>query len=341
MAEDPVLSNDDPALEAAEWHARLQDEGANTALRAAFAAWLARHPDNQSRYAAVDATWQEARAAAEAREILALRQETLTRVVVGQRRRMWPAGLAAGIAAAFLAGVTWVGIDRTGGWGPVAVVTQAPATANGLYQTRVGERLTVTLPDGSTAVLNTASRLRALYTEGERRLALEAGEALFEVAKGQKRPFVVVAGGQTITAHGTAFDVRLGRESVKVALIEGRVSVRAQAPGARVVEMRAQDVLVAQGQTASVRWVEDLHSLTSWREGILVFDNETLGSAVAEINRYVSRPIVLADPKVAQLRVSGAFRTGDTTAFIEALEMAFPVRVATRSEAGIVLASRG
>jgi transmembrane sensor len=54
---------------------------------------------------------------------------------------------------------------------------------------------------------------------------LQKGEAMFEVAKNQARPFVVSAGGVDVRAVGTAFAVQLGREAVDVLVTEGTVAV--------------------------------------------------------------------------------------------------------------------
>jgi transmembrane sensor len=216
---------------------------------------------------------------------------------------------------------------------------KAPAAAGRVYQTGVGERLTIGLADGSTAILNTASRLRVAYSDRERRLVLEDGEALFTVAKGQPRPFVVTAGGRSITAHGTEFDVRLDSRTLKVALVEGVVSVRAAAD-AREVRLAPRDVLVAEGNLTSVRSGSDLAAFVGWRDGLVMFDNATLAEAAAEMNRYLEQPRLEIEPAVAGLRLSGAFRTGQTAAFLEALDQGFHVVVTERTPRRIVLGAR-
>ncbi|MEI4594864.1 FecR domain-containing protein, partial [Klebsiella pneumoniae] len=82
------------------------------------------------------------------------------------------------------------------------------------------------------------------YDAQARRLVLERGQAVFHVAKGQALPFEVVAGGRTITAHGTVFDVRLDRDAVAVALFEGKVSVSG-GPGGRENALLPNQMLTA------------------------------------------------------------------------------------------------
>jgi transmembrane sensor len=240
---------------------------------------------------------------------------------------------AAAVVVAVLAPLGW----RTLGPTPAPPARVAAVQPPGrIYQTGVGERLTINLADGSTAVLNTASRLQVAYTDQERRLVLEAGEGLFDVAKGQPRPFVVAADGHSITAHGTQFDVRLAPDQVKVALVEGVVSVKGRDPAAEV-RLKPNEVLVARGETTSVRAVSDMAALVGWRDGLVFFDNATLADAAAEMNRYIERPRIEVEPSVARVRLSGAFRTDQSATFIEALEQGFPVAVVARSPDHIVL----
>src|SRR4029077_10931085 len=80
--------------------------------------------------------------------------------------------------------------------------------AAGEFATQIGQRSSINLADGSIVVLNTASRIQVSFDARIRRVQLLSGQAWFEVAKNQVRPFIVEAGDRIVTAHGTAFDVR-------------------------------------------------------------------------------------------------------------------------------------
>lgn len=340
MAE-PAIRDDLPLLEqAAIWYDRVSSGQLDETGLRRFESWRQDNPANAAAYAEIEAAHATARAFAGTNEMLTLRQETLSALVVRRSARRWRRAVAAGVAAVLLVAIVSVLLLRN----PMAPAP-APAIAQhtpSLYQTAVGERLDATLPDGSRVTLNTDSRLRVAYDARERRLVLERGQALFEVAHGQPRPFVVLAGGQRITATGTVFDVRLGRNNqVQVTLVEGRVLVRAERPGARTTSMQPNQMLIASAAnaTAMVAREPEVEHVVSWRTGQLIFENESLADAVTEMNRYVRLPIVL-EGDVGRIRVSGAFRTGETDAFIEALELSFPVRVAERRSDAIVLAPR-
>ena len=76
----------------------------------------------------------------------------------------------------------------------------------------------------------------------------------------------------------------------------------------------------------------DTQIATSWRDGRLVFDNDPLSRVFAEVNRYSARKVVLGDPSLAEMRVSGSFRAGSADGFAKNLQAAFPVSVQTDDE---------
>jgi len=329
-----------PLLEqAALWFDRASAGELNEPGRRAFESWRGANPAHATAYAEIEAAHRSARALGETNEMLALRHETLSRIVVRRSARPWRLAVAGGLAAMLVAAFSFLLLDNRAPEPEPAVQTVQRNPA--LYQTAIGERLAATLPDGSRIVLNTDSRLRVDYDDGERRLVLERGQAFFEVAHGQSRPFVVLAAGQRITATGTMFDVRIDQgNQVRVALVEGRVLVRENRAGAQTTAMQPSELLVVASAAATVVHEPEMDRIVSWRTGQLIFENESLAEAVSEVNRYVSQQIVLQDEQARHLRVSGAFQSGETGAFIEALELSFPVRVVERRPDAIVLATR-
>jgi len=93
------------------------------------------------------------------------------------------------------------------------------------YTTDIGERRSITLPDGSTVDLNARSKLRIEFTEEERRVLLLDGQALFQVTKDKNRPFIVASAQATVRAVGTQFDVNRRPNGTTVTVLEGRVAV--------------------------------------------------------------------------------------------------------------------
>ncbi|HEX6859638.1 MAG TPA: FecR domain-containing protein [Caulobacteraceae bacterium] len=336
-----------PRETAAEWLER-QEAGALTPdEQARLDAWLAEDGAAEA-YAAMARVHALTDAHAAAPPIMALRQAALT-ARRADRRPIWGVAAAATIAVAVigsgLAGLTGMPSATPS---PITRAMEAlSASANpksAVHRTRVGERLTFTLPDGSVATLNTDSILKVDYHQGERAVRLVRGQALFEVAKNKAVPFRVYAADRAITAVGTVFDVRLDGASVKVALVEGVVRVAPakaapSAPGKPVqqVQMSAGEVLEAPPAQPMRVASADVQRAVSWRSGLVEFSGETLGAAVAEMNRYTTRPIEIADPAAGAYRVSGVFRTGEPELFARMMTEVFPLEADTASGQSIVL----
>lgn len=261
-------------------------------------------------------------------DILAIRQAALAARPERGLRPGRRALIAAGI------GVLTAGLI----WGGQALVARDPGLADGLapeagvrYATAVGERSTVTLPDGSLVALNTATVVQVTYDGDERAIRLLDGQAQFEVAKGSPLPFRVYARNQIITARGTVFDVRVSDDDVRVALMEGQVEVNSKPPRGQhpppTETLAPGDVFTAaQGERPSVR-PGKVDQLAQWRAGLVVFDDTPLSEAVDEINRYTLRPIRLADSASGRLRISGAFRIAEPERFAITMTEVFPLRL--------------
>jgi transmembrane sensor len=308
---------------AMEWFLRRDMALLSKADAAAFEAWLAEAPEHEETYAAVETLW-----AATAQLESHPRFEEKRRAVLGSvdRGRLTRRAMAAGFAVA-------VGLAGTGLYslsGPKPLATQS-------FRTAVGQQATVTLPDGSVLTLNTDTTVRTRADRDRRLVYLDKGQAFFRVAKDRRHPFVVAAAGRTVTAIGTAFDVRVDRGALKVVLVEGKVRVESakpaptavkgvserpqdETPGSQATEMSAGSQLVASADTGWRLTRTNVTRETSWLHGQIVFDDEALGDIAAELNRYSTRKIVIADAALAQKRLSGIYTPGDVHGFSRALK---------------------
>jgi transmembrane sensor len=198
--------------------------------------------------------------------------------------------------------------------------------------TSFGEIRRLTLADGSTIVLNASSVVHVKFEKNERRVVLAAGEASFEVAHDVTRPFVVEARDVAVKAVGTSFSVRLQPAAVSVTVVEGVVEVM------RPTETRVEEVKVigrnreltvpaTRPMAAAALTDREITRQMAWKQGLLMFDGERLATAVAEVNRYARKPVVVDGEHLAQRAFVGVFRVGDTRAFVDAAAAAFNVRV--------------
>lgn len=206
------------------------------------------------------------------------------------------------------------------------------------YRTAVGEAQTVVLSDGTRMFLNTDTRAHVDFRKEQRRVNLTSGEVAFDVAKDAARPFIVRVASSEVVALGTSFSVRLTPSSrgtgefLSVTLIEGRVSLRPAAGGDGRALAPAQAVVMHPGErvrldkapgTAETRQQVDhprIDQVTAWTRNEVVFDKTPLNDAVAEMNRYSTTPIMLANPEALTDRlISGVYRTGDNAGFARAV----------------------
>lgn len=286
--------------QAAAWLARLRSEERGPEDEAGFRAWLADDEAHRQAFDSINTVWEAAGA--------------LPRMPRRQRVESRRAVLAS--FAALVAGAGTFGAWRA-------------ATAR-TYATDVGEQRRVALDDGSMIILDTNSKVRVDLGDERRDVELVRGRAHFEVVRDARRPFVVQAAGREVVAVGTAFEVKRDRGEVCILVTKGEVAVfDPKVEGRQTLTGGARVTL---GDAAPKLDRPDLARVTAWQQGRAVFENDTLADAVAEMNRYSRRPIVIEGDAAARLHVSGVYATGDTEAFARSLAALLPLDVTLAAE---------
>ncbi len=205
-------------------------------------------------------------------------------------------------------------------------------------------------------ILNTQTEVRIAYSRQTRDIYLVYGEALFEVEKDSTRPFRVFAGNALMQAVGTAFNVRRNTGDATVTVVEGMVDVslangknnagiasRRQADSVKVAPVRlaAGHQAVVQENSGRINVMSaDSGKVLAWRQRRLVFDSETLASAVAEFNRYNRAKMVISDGELNNVLVSGVFSANDRESFAQFLQAARLAEFKVGYDSVIVLSGR-
>ena len=304
---------------AAEWVSRLSGEPLRPDERRALDGWLAEHPDHRAAFDYARATWAELGVLRAAPGSLA-RDFVPPRARKGGPPRRRRTGLLRGAGALAAGVVIAVGLGALWFGDPVTMMLAD-------HRTDPAETRSFLLVDGSTVELGPASAMALQFTAGERRIALLSGiayVAAVPVSGAEKRPFVVEVAEGSARALGTAFMVERLPDAARVTVVSHRVEVAPDAtPG------RADSVVLSPGQ--SVRYDEDgalgpvrqvaLKTVTAWRRGRLIFDRVPLAAVVAALNRYRRGRIVIADPALADRRVSGLFDTRKLDAALETIAL--------------------
>jgi transmembrane sensor len=240
----------------------------------------------------------------------------------GMRRRALLMGGGAAIAASFI-GVSWQAAAQT-------------------YTTARGEIRLVPLADGSSMTLNTASKARVRFTEKLRYVELIDGEAMFDVARDQGRPFVVEAADTSVRAVGTSFNVRhLAAQPVEVTVRQGSIEInrsgirrgttRHLSENMRAISSTSKPEIVT-----TVVAPQELSLQLAWREGMLSFEDVPLRQAADQFARYSDRHIYFSDPAIGHETVTGLFAANDPVGFARSVALSLDLK-ADAGTGGIVL----
>jgi len=105
---------------------------------------------------------------------------------------------------------------------------------------------------------------------------------------------------------------------------------------------------LAPGQqfTVTLRSAPEVHAVDVnrqllWRQQLVEFDNAPVSQAVAELNRYSLKPIVISDERVGRMRISGVYKTGDPNAFADLVSTMLPVAARDTNRGEIELYPNG
>lgn len=263
-------------------------------------AWLSQSPAHRLAYWRLEAAWQSAGRLSVLRQPMRREGERGT-----PRASRWLSRIAAVFGAMAIAGSGYVYYVRE------------PAAKT--YSTALGGHKTLSLTDGSTIELTTNTTVRVALGQS-RHVWLDRGEAFFRVEHDAAHPFVIQSGGQRIIDLGTEFSVRHTGDAVNVAVLRGKVLVESAAsePRYEPVTLTAGEMAIASAQT--IRRVNKTPAVIaqelSWRNNLLVFDETPLSEVAAEFNRYNITQIVIADARIADMKVGGSFPTTGVQSFV-------------------------
>lgn len=209
--------------------------------------------------------------------------------------------------------------------------------------TPVGGRKTVRLPDGGTLELNTDTQVSWKFDKSDRHIWLERGEIAL-TAVSESRPYLLYAAGQTVTLAAGEMNARLRGVAVDLTVLKGACTITehptaGQANTGTAVTAGQSALGTAGGVRVRRLSDSDQQFATGWRQGELVLEGQTLGTAVGEYNRYLKDKIMVADPELAGIRLGGRFATQDPTDFLASLQSSFGIH-AQRLQDGTIALTR-
>lgn len=200
----------------------------------------------------------------------------------------------------------------------------------------------VTLSDGSQVEMNLGTELTFSNYKHQRRLNLKKGEAFFSVTHDATHPFVVKAADGRIRVTGTQFNVWIYQDQVRVNLIEGSVLVSSNddLPGDGLRLDPSMQARYKKGDfTPQISQTYANDTSLAWRHGKLVLDDLALTDALPLINRYLSKPVMLADHSTGAIRLGGIYNIKELHTLVGSLPRVLPVYLTRNKDGNPVLNS--
>lgn len=185
----------------------------------------------------------------------------------------------------------------------------------------------ITLPDGSSVYLNKEAVIN--YPEDFLAATREItifGEAFFEVAPDEDKPFIVKAGDFRVKVLGTRFNVREVRSDVhEVYVKEGKVAVYAAGSQNDATILLPGDLLVLKSGHKPEMKVAGRNYM-SWKTNELIFENTSLNKVVKQIGAYYNADIRTTE-SIADYRLTARFKEKSLDETLQVIKMIFDVKV--------------
>ena len=193
------------------------------------------------------------------------------------------------------------------------------------FNTGVGERKVVNLPDGSTVTLNARTRLRLdenAYGQSTREVELLAGEAFFDVAKDSSRAFIVQAGRLQTTVLGTSFNIQTYEEMDEqvISVYTGRVQVQRGTSNLGLLE-KGQRIRFEKEFANSQTEDFDPENVYSWTHGKQVLQDALFAELALAVKNTYGVTLIADNERIARQQYSLPIRKSvPLEAFLEAIQ---------------------
>ena len=287
--------SDMPLEQALDWLILLED--ADEACQARFAEWLAASPDNAEAFQQAQRCWQSP-------ILLKAAARLEPRQPAAQPSRRLGRNLAIAASLLLMVGIT--------------LQSDLLLRLRADHVTAVGQRQSLDLADGSHVLLNTDSAFSSQIDEHQRVTQLLRGEAYFDVAKDNDRPFQVNAGPIRISVRGTAFSVRYLGDAAEVSVERGEIEVHARDNDTRIYLASGDSIRVGPDGVGS-----RTHGITAsrlaWVQGRLIFNDRPLHEVLDELRRYYPGWIINSNARLDDLRITGNYRLSEPATIMRSL----------------------
>lgn len=218
---------------------------------------------------------------------------------------------AAAAAAVVIAGLSGVFVDREINYNKMTAQTN-------VLEVPAGQRMSVTLSDGTQVQLNGNSRIEypVIFSRKQRNVKL-SGEAFFEVKHDERHPFIVETFASKVEVLGTRFNVYADEASeyFSTALVDGKVKVTTNDETAEQVVL-APDEMVKFVNNHLVVTKVDAENLISWTEGYVNLADTDFASLMHRFENVYGVKIVIERETMPEIGYkSGKIRVSEGVNF--------------------------
>ena len=169
-----------------------------------------------------------------------------------------------------------------------------------------GQRINITLPDGTKVTMNSMSELKYSASFQFIRKVELSGEAYFDVTHDENRPFIVQTKKYNVEVLGTSFNLDANCDSNRfsLALITGKVRITDNQIGGTLVILKFDEYVHILDNKLIVDKINDYDAL-KWREGLFCFKNTPFAEMIQQMERYYDVKIIVNRTKVPDFDFSG------------------------------------
>ena len=187
------------------------------------------------------------------------------------------------------------------------------------------------LSDGTKVWLNSGSELQfpGRFVGSMREVILK-GEAFFEVTKNEKHPFRVNASELKVEVVGTSFDVVSFDDDTysEVVLVTGKVALSSE-NGQIIKEYgtmhSGQRAIYEKEKQTVITGEVDVDKYISWRDGNLIFRDDSMGNVVKRLSRWFNVEITINDPEIKDYIYKATFRNENLIQVLNLLKLSAPI----------------
>ena len=210
------------------------------------------------------------------------------------------------------------------------LATRIPVTEWYTLKTPVGLRSELLLSDGTRVYLNSKTTLiYPLIFNGSTRDVTLSGEAYFEVAENKKQPFVVNTGKVNIEVTGTEFTASNYPDEnlTEIVLVSGEINLFQ----GKYSKQKKNLHTMLQGEKATFDGNElyfdkvEVDKYTSWKEGILIFRDDSMKEVVLRLNRWFNVDIRLMGKSMEDYVYTATFQDESLIQILDLLKISAPI----------------